>query len=60
MERSNHTDELRALALFKKYADQKISFTDCISFAIMQRLHIQKVFGFDRHFRFLGFDLLAE
>ncbi len=60
IERSTHTDELKALALFKKYADQKISFTDCISFAIMERLNIQKVFGFDRHFRFSGFDLLSE
>ncbi len=57
IERSNHTDELRALNFFEKYADQKISFTDCISFSIMERLYIKQVFGFDRHFQYLGFEL---
>lgn len=58
IERSTHADELRALTLFEKYADQKISFTDCISFAIMERLNIKQVFGFDQHFQYSGFELL--
>lgn len=37
-------DEHQALALFEKYADQEVSFTDCISFALMKRQHIPRFF----------------
>ncbi len=50
-------DELAALDLFKKFADQKVSFTDCISFVLMRRRGLKSVFGFDRHFSLAGFDL---
>jgi len=33
--RPDANDELAALGLFKKYADQSVSFTDCISFVLM-------------------------
>ena len=46
-----------ALRLMRKYADQGVSFTDCISFALMKREGISHVFGFDRHFRAAGFRL---
>ena len=46
IERSNEDDERLALAFFQKYADQKVSFTDCISFAMMKRLQIKQVFTF--------------
>ncbi len=59
IERSSYDDEVKALDYFKKYADQKISFTDCISFAIMERLKIKKVFSFDWHFQYLGFELIT-
>ena len=50
-------DEMRALAFFEKYADQEISFTDAVSFALMRRHHIEHAFTFDRHFELAGFRL---
>jgi hypothetical protein len=42
-------DDLQeALRWVDKFADQKLSFTDCISFALMSRYRIQTAFGFDR------------
>lgn len=55
--RTTEEDELNALALFEKYADQAVSFTDCLSFALMKKLNIQKVFSFDRHFSLAGFSV---
>jgi len=60
IERSNEEDEQIALAFFQKYADQKVSFTDCLSFAMMKRLQIQQVFTFDYHFLLLGFDVFPS
>jgi uncharacterized protein len=53
------TDEerLKAWALFKKYGDKELSFTDCTSFALMMKLRLQKVFAFDDHFKQIGFEL---
>jgi uncharacterized protein len=51
---ANRADEREALRLFRKYADQKVSFTDCISFALMHRYKIPTAFTFDRHFRLAG------
>jgi uncharacterized protein len=52
-------DELEAVGFFEKYADQEVSFTDCISFALMRKRRIQNVFSFDRHFTLAGFNLWA-
>ena len=49
-------DEHRSLGLFAKYADQNVSFTDCISFALMRTRSIRKAFSFDRHFVYAGFE----
>lgn len=46
--------------LMRKFADQGVSFTDCLSFALMKRQRINWVFGFDRHFAAAGFRLWAE
>ena len=46
-----------ALRFMRKYADQAVSFTDCLSFALMKRENIRHVFGFDRHFEAAGFRL---
>ena len=43
-----------------KYADQKISFTDCLSFIVMQQKNIQKVFTFDKHFEYAGFRIIPS
>jgi len=50
-------DETTALALFRKLADQEVSFTDCISFALMRRQRISRAFTFDRHFEDAGFTI---
>ena len=51
------SDWAAALKLMRKYADQAVSFTDCISFVLMRREEIRDVFGFDGHFRAAGFRL---
>ena len=53
--RPDHTDEITALELFGKYSDQSVSFTDCTSFALMDKLGIKTAFTFDNHFRIAGF-----
>lgn len=49
-------DELTALSLARKFADQRVSFTDCVSFVLMRSLGIRRAFTFDRHFDLLGFE----
>ncbi len=53
--RPNDEDEVRAIYFFRKYADQKVRFTDCISFALMQKNNIERVLAFDLHFQLAGF-----
>lgn len=55
--RPDARDEVTALALFRKMADQEVSFTDCISFALMHRHRISRAFTFDRHFETAGFTI---
>lgn len=50
--------EPRALEYFTKYADQKVSFTDAVSFALMRKERMRKAFTFDRHFADAGFEVL--
>lgn len=47
-------DELSAWQWFEKDWS-KLSFTDCVSFAMMERLVIKHFFGFDEHFIRAGF-----
>jgi predicted nucleic acid-binding protein len=54
--RPEKDDELGALDLFEKLADQSVSYTDCVSFALMRRAGIRRAFSFDRHFDLLGFE----
>ncbi|MBT8365801.1 MAG: PIN domain-containing protein [Deltaproteobacteria bacterium] len=56
--RPDKEDEIKALQFFSKYADQHVSFTDCISFVLMKREKINRVFSFDRHFELAGFHLI--
>lgn len=55
---STRGDEIGAIRWMRKYSDKEISFTDCVSFAIMRRLGIRAVFTFDRHFRDAGFEII--
>ncbi len=47
-------DERRADEVFLKYTDHRISYTDCTSLAVMERLGIDTLFSFDRDFETLG------
>lgn len=38
---------------------RKLSLTDCSSFAVMEELGLQDVFGYDRHFSEEGFHLVG-
>ena len=58
--RPDQGDELKALGYFVKYADQSISFTDAISFVMMRKEMIKRVFSFDRHFQLAGFRVCPD
>ena len=45
----------RGWKILEKYDDKKFSFTDCTSFALMERLKIKTAFSFDVHFIQYGF-----
>lgn len=53
--RPTQPDELAALAWFEKFADQQVSFTDCVSFSLMRANKIRRAFTFDVHFQLAGF-----
>ena len=46
-----------AEAIFRRYGDAKLSFTDCTSFAFLRRNPTDEVFGYDSHFEMMGFIL---
>jgi predicted nucleic acid-binding protein len=48
-------DEERAWDIFRKYRDKDLSYTDCTSFAVMERLNLKTAFTFDRHFSALQY-----
>jgi predicted nucleic acid-binding protein len=43
-------DKERAWGIFRSHSDKGWSFTDCTSFALMQRIGISNAFAFDQHF----------
>ncbi len=45
----------KAITYFRKYNDQRIDLTDCLSFAIMERLDLKTAFTFDDDFKTHGF-----
>lgn len=55
--RPTREDEIKAIEIFQKYADQNVSFTDCISIILMRNNKIKRVFSFDSHFKRAGFKL---
>lgn len=46
----DQSDLEAAWRILNTFTDQSFSFTDCTTFAVMERLHIDRVFTFDRHF----------
>ncbi len=49
-----------AWRLFKKYRDQRFSFTDCTSFAVMRKYGIREAFTFDGDFTKIGFEVVPR
>jgi predicted nucleic acid-binding protein len=48
-------DREAAWQIFKKFEDQRLSFTDCTSFAVMKRLGLAQTLTVDQHFLLMGF-----
>ena len=44
-----------ALEIFEKYNDKSFSFTDCVSFAVMEMYNIDEALSYDVHFKQMGF-----
>jgi predicted nucleic acid-binding protein len=53
--RPDAKDERAAVELMEKFADQGVSFTDCVSFVLMRKASLEQVFTFDDHFERAGF-----
>jgi predicted nucleic acid-binding protein len=58
--RPDAEDEEKAVEVFSKFADQQVSFTDCISFVLMRRNRLDRAFTFDRHFGSAGFEIMPK
>ncbi len=48
----------KAIEYFRKYRDQQIDLTDCLSFAIIERLTLNAAFTFDGDFKTHGFAIV--
>lgn len=49
-----------AAGFFRKHADKKWSFTDCVSFILMRERRIRDAFTTDHHFKQAGFNPLLR
>lgn len=52
------SDEQKARDLIRSHTDKDFSYTDASSFAVMERLGLDRAFAFDRHFKQYGFHLI--
>jgi len=43
--------DTQAQVILRQFQDQKLSYVDAISFAVIENMKIKNVFGFDSHFR---------
>jgi predicted nucleic acid-binding protein len=51
----SNEDFIKGWNMFLKYHDKDFSFTDCISFLLMNQRGIKEAMTFDKHFRQMGF-----
>lgn len=56
--RATAEDEKQAWALFQARSDRHYSYTDCVSFAMMQRLGVNTAAALDDDFRREGFEVV--
>ncbi|MBU0704252.1 MAG: PIN domain-containing protein [Chloroflexi bacterium] len=47
--------EAQARDILRRYDDQDFSYTDAVSFALMQQQELTEAFAFDHHFSVVGF-----
>ncbi len=50
--------EIQARDILRRYDDQDFSYTDAVSFALMQQQNLTEAFTFDHHFSVMGFTQL--
>ncbi len=50
--------EAKGWEFFKQHQDKTFSFTDCMSFVVMQTLNITIAFTYDSHFEQVGFQII--
>jgi predicted nucleic acid-binding protein len=55
---SDHRLEIMAGEILRNYSDQRFTFTDAVSFALMKQQGILEAFSFDHHFTVAGFKLI--
>jgi predicted nucleic acid-binding protein len=58
VERVVEADEAAAREIIRRYDDKGFSYTDATSFAVMDRLGIERALSFDVHFRQYGVTLV--
>ncbi|RLI74877.1 VapC toxin family PIN domain ribonuclease [Archaeoglobales archaeon] len=58
IQRDRPKDWDKAIEYFFRYSDREIDLTDCLSFAMMERLRLKEVFTFDSDFRIHGFKVV--
>jgi predicted nucleic acid-binding protein len=51
-------NEADAWSVFERYHDQKLSYVDCVTCAVMHAFGIERVFSADHHFSVFGFTLV--
>ncbi len=51
-------NEMRGLDFIARFSDQRISMTDAVSFAVMEKQDLTTAFTFDHHFEIAGFKRL--
>ncbi|MDL5053046.1 PIN domain-containing protein [Oscillatoria laete-virens NRMC-F 0139] len=52
-------DLISATGWLGKLTDQRVNFTDCLSFSVMNRMGLRCAFSFDQHFVFAGFQIFS-
>jgi uncharacterized protein len=55
--RPGPAEELQAIRVMEKFADQRIGFIDCVSILLMRQHRLSSIFSFDKHFEIAGFKL---
>jgi predicted nucleic acid-binding protein len=60
IERVSPKDEQAAWSIFSGYSDKSFSFTDCTSFALVQRLNLPLCLAIDSDFRSFGLHCIPE